>query len=525
MEKVDCLFVHTPKFNSYYKIIGEYISIMNIPVGLWAIADYLYQNNIKTKILHLGVEKINNKNFSLIEYLLQTKPEIVGIPLHWHHQSHSAIELAKKIKNFDSNIFIVLGGFTASLFDTEILQNFECVDAIVRGDAEIPMLKLCKLENFKNIPNLTYRDNNKIIQNEISYVAEDEMLNKLNFTNFELMENYISYINYVRTLGTWPKNFKKETITKNIFSEPKIFPIVTHRGCPVECSYCGGGKKSYEILCNRYKISRREVNNVIKSVIDVVKYGFEIVYFPHDPHPDSPEYFIEIFKKIAENNVNISGHFDSWRLPKEDFLIEFKNAFKGKYNQIHITPETANEDLRKKNKGFYFSNEELEKTLKILENLQISTGLHFVIGLPGETNSTICETVKFQKELIRKYKCINLLNTFKIQLDPASSAFLYPEKYRIIKKWNNFMDYYREHSKISNYTDLESGYYLQDFSKTYSDFNKIMQKIKCKFFCNNAESPYFAGISFPKFTGKLFCKLLGLWWRIKTFRIIKILII
>jgi radical SAM superfamily enzyme YgiQ (UPF0313 family) len=515
MEKIDFLFIHTPKFNSYYKIIGEYISIMNIPVGLWAIADYLNQNGIKTKILHLGIEKINNKNFSLKEYLSKTKPKIVGIPIHWHHQSYSAIEVAKEIKNFDNDIFIVLGGFTASLFSTEILQNFECINAIIRGEGEIPVLELCRFQDFKNIQNLVYRDSYKIIQNEISYIADDEMLSKLNFTNFELMENYNSYINYVRTLGTWPKNFKKETILKDIFSEPKIFPIVTHRGCPVECSYCGGGRESYEVICNRYKIARRDVNSVIKSIIDIAKYGFEIAYFPHDPHPNSPEYFIEIFKKIKENNINISGHFDSWRLPKEDFLLEFKNTFKGKYNQIHITPETANEELRRKNRGFYFSNEELIETLNILENLQIPVGLHFVIGLPGESIQTIYQTVNFQKQLSKKYKYITLLNTFKIQLDPGSSAFLHPEKYGIEKKWSSFMDFYNEHSKINNFTDLESGYFIPNFSKNYLDFNKKIQKIKCKFFCKNAESPYLAGISFPKFTGKIICKFVGLWWRLR----------
>ncbi len=97
-----------------------------------------------TEVLHLGVEWIEDRNFSILDYIQEKSPRIVAFDLHWHHQSFDVMEMAKKVKASSPSTFIVLGGYTASFFHEEIMKNFDAVDGIIRGEAEIPMLELAR---------------------------------------------------------------------------------------------------------------------------------------------------------------------------------------------------------------------------------------------------------------------------------------------------------------------------------------------------------------------------------------------
>ena len=78
---MDVLFVHCPKFKNYYRPIGEYTFINYMPMGLLALADLINREGYETEIVHLGVEWIENKAFSLIDYIAHNKPKIVASPI------------------------------------------------------------------------------------------------------------------------------------------------------------------------------------------------------------------------------------------------------------------------------------------------------------------------------------------------------------------------------------------------------------------------------------------------------------
>jgi len=111
------ILLHVPKFNNFYKPIGDFIWLNYMPMGLLALADNLNQNGFETEVVHLGVEWILNRNFHTVE-LLQNRPEIkaIGLSLHWHHQAFDVIEVARTIKSIRKDIFVFLGGDTASFF-------------------------------------------------------------------------------------------------------------------------------------------------------------------------------------------------------------------------------------------------------------------------------------------------------------------------------------------------------------------------------------------------------------------------
>jgi len=69
------------------------------------------------------------------------------------------------------------------------VKSFDAVDGIIRGEAEIPTQELAGTllqgkEDFFSIPNLTWRRKGRVLVNPLSYVASEQDLNGLTFTNF-----------------------------------------------------------------------------------------------------------------------------------------------------------------------------------------------------------------------------------------------------------------------------------------------------------------------------------------------------
>ena len=108
MEKVDCLFIHVPKLQNYYRPIGQFIWINFLPMGLLGLADLLQRNNISAEVVHLGVEFIEDPSFSVLDHIQKKNPRIVAFDLHWHHQSYDILEKARKVKETFPSVYLLL---------------------------------------------------------------------------------------------------------------------------------------------------------------------------------------------------------------------------------------------------------------------------------------------------------------------------------------------------------------------------------------------------------------------------------
>lgn len=536
--ELDCLLIYVPKLNNYYKLFGNYMFGMYMPMGLFAIADNVYQNGYKVRMLHLGIEKIENPDFFLKDYLKDAKPKVIGLALHWHFQSYDVIEIAREIKLNSPNTFIVLGGFTASYFYKEIMEEFNFVDGIIRGDGEHPFLKLTETivsrkHDFYNIPNLTWRDKNRIIANEIDYLAGSVEINKLNFTNLNLLENYKLYIKYARLSWRWIKGLSKKA---NLFNLDKrnIFPLCVSRGCFVNCSFCGGSQISQKILCKRTGVVFRSVDKVIESIEEAKAYGYDTVFIECSPTEGKDFfYFEELFRKIKSKKIIINCIAECMALPSENFIKLFKESFRNiSKSQISVSMDSSSEAIRKLNKGYYFSNEELIKNLSIIVNLKIPVDVYFSLGLPFDTVDILKASRDFQDLLRKNFGYAITIRTECLDLDPASPMYLDPEKYKIVKNWNHFMDYYYANSNTDNlFTNNISGYYQKDFfseSKFTSStkpeiFKNEFEKMVCNNFCRLTDHLCARfkkrGLRLPvkivSLLSNLICTLVNCFWKCK----------
>src|SRR5262249_23013661 len=68
---------------------------------------------------------------------------LVGISLKWFHHVARAVHLAKTLRGIDPEIRIALGGNTASFYWRGVV-GLDCVDDVVVGGGEGPLLALCR---------------------------------------------------------------------------------------------------------------------------------------------------------------------------------------------------------------------------------------------------------------------------------------------------------------------------------------------------------------------------------------------
>jgi len=519
MQKIDCLFINTPKMNSYYKPLGDFILDTYMPMGLLALADLLTKEGFSSEIIHLGVEWILNRSFSILSYPKNRKVKIMAIPLHWHHQSYDSIELAREIKKSCPKTYIVLGGYTASYFDEEILKRFSFIDGIIRGDGEIPILSLVKAvikkKNLSKVPNLTWRKRGRVIRNKLSYVATQKDLDRLSFTNFKLLKNYQTYIKYVGFLPFFVKNFSKEANFLMFSYRSPTFPLFIGRGCLANCTYCGGGREAQGYINGREEPIFRSQEKVLESIKEAKEYGYETVLMDFYPFLQSDDYYIRLFQLIRKERINIECLFGCFSLPSKEFAEEFHKTFPNRRSAIWLSPESGVEMVRKKIRGFFYTNGQIMEALENLNRLNVTTELYFTFGFPFEKAEDVLKTKKFAFHLKKRFKCVWAIRAYPLEMEPGSPWQRSPEKFGIASNRKGFIDFYKANSQKNPKVLNSLGYYIPGFFKegasNIKTFEKKMQELKCKHFCLIHPNARKSG---PPWLGRLMCRGMSLYQRL-----------
>jgi len=414
------------------------LSVMSMSMGLFALADVLNRNGFSSQIIHSGIEQIKGRNSAIEEYVRDNDILLIGFSLHWYLQSYDTLQMVDRIKSIRPGIKIVLGGFTASFFANEIMRNFGNVDFIIKGEGEIPLLWLVRAllrkdKAFSSIPNLVWRYGKEIIVNNTTYVADNTDLNSLNFTNFDLLKDFSIY---KRSGIDEVSHFSQE----GLLSIDKIFPICIGRGCPVSCSFCGGSKLSQKLINNREKIAFRSPEMVLESIKMACSAGYDGIYLDFDPWPKRV-YFKRLFRLIRKSRIDILMKFACWSLPTKDFIDDLEKTF-GERASLLISPVTGSDRLRKLNRGYFFTNKELISVLSLLKKKKIKAEVYFSYPLPFTRNKDIKEESRLINSLSVNFCDFHRIIRPVFSFDPASPMFICPDKYKIKKHINSFLEYY-----------------------------------------------------------------------------------
>lgn len=423
-------------------------NVFFMPMGFCALGGILKEKQFDVEIIHSDL--IDNELFSAIDY---KNVDAVGFDCHWANQSLSVIETAELLKRINPDIFVFLGGYTASLFSEEIVQDFPQVDAVLRGDGEVPIGELCEVlhkskvngkyekstlyELLGNVQNLVWKGpQGNVVKNGFTYIGTGEQIDKLDFAALDVLKDWEQY----KMLCKFWTRFDE------INSGPLFF-LCVGRGCQYACLFCGGNCEAQRRMNNRSCVAVRSIDSVIRTIKEAVARGFKTMYTCFE-YEGSENWYIELLERIKEEKLDINFVYGSWKLPSNKLIDAFSRCCSNVL--MEISPETGVEELRKINKDsrLYYSNSELEDCLDFVstkKNVRIQ--LYYGYFLVKDTEETITDTLKYIMKLSLKYSDFVEQEYFNFSTDPGSLIFFYPEKYDIemnVRKFSHYLDYIRE---------------------------------------------------------------------------------
>lgn len=418
---------------------ADKLSYVVMPVGTLALADLLLQNGFETRVVHTAIEQALNPDFHIREVLTKYNPEFVGIDLHWYVHAYDAIRLAQQVRDA-SSAQVVLGGYTASFFADEIISEFPCVNAVVRGDAEQPLLELLQhraAHDYSQIPNLVYQSNDGVKHSKVQYTATEETLNQLNFTNFPLLNHFEQYLKLALSVELGYSNLKKQA-----------YPCLG-RGCTGDCTYCGGGQNAHRALTGAEKPLFVTPDNVIQQLRAFTELQIDSIYMGFDPCMEARSYHQTLFSLIREEGLDLGCQFELWDLVSRDFIQDFRRTFNPLFSSFVHSIQSGSEEIRKLNMGFPYTDDMLFHWLDNLKAELMPVEIAFAAGLPGETSQHFDQTIRLAQRIREKYPMVLNMYCIPLTIEPNSPMFLAPAKYGVTLKFQRFRDYYDFFSNIA----------------------------------------------------------------------------
>jgi radical SAM superfamily enzyme YgiQ (UPF0313 family) len=166
--------------------------------------------------------------------------------------------------------------------------------------------------------------------------------------------------------------------------------IVTSRGCPAGCTYC------IKHVSYQYSARLRSPKLIMEELWYLKKLGIHNIHMYADLFTVSRDQVVELCERMIAEKINIKWTCNS----RVDYVDEEMLQLMGKAGNWLISwgIESGNEQILKHaRKGAY--PDKAERALKWARQAGIKNWGYFIIGLPGETEETIRQTIDFSKKL------------------------------------------------------------------------------------------------------------------------------
>lgn len=166
--------------------------------------------------------------------------------------------------------------------------------------------------------------------------------------------------------------------------------IVTSRGCPAGCTYC------IKHVSYQYSARLRSPKLIMDEMWQLKKLGINNIHMYADLFTVNREQVIELCQRMIEEKIDLHWTSNS----RVDYVDEEMLDLMGKAGCRLISwgIESGNEQILKHaRKGAY--PDKAERALRWAKKAGIMNWGYFIIGLPGETEETIRQTIDFAKKL------------------------------------------------------------------------------------------------------------------------------
>lgn len=344
------------------------------PIVLDALAGYDAPTVALDGLYHCGMTEEE-----IVADVLRHDPDLIGLTCAYTVQFPTTRSLARAIKRA-TDTPIVIGGAHASALPDETLAE-DCFDFVAIGEGEVPLVGLCShLErgtSLEGVSGIAYRDSARL-----ATINDKKPLANVNTVPVP-----------ARHLFDMSKYIYSEYSHNGSTMRMPYATMISSRGCPLRCSFC-----SVHTIWGRNNRTRgpKETVDEIEHLVDT--YGVKEIHFEDDMLIMDRKRMIAICNEIVNRKLDIT-----WTTPNgvyvnalnEELLVAMKAS--GCY-QLALAVESGSRSvLRLMNKNVRL--EYAREIISIMRKLEMGVYFFFIIGMPGETEKDIIQTVEYAKEL------------------------------------------------------------------------------------------------------------------------------
>jgi len=258
------------------------------PIGLTYVAGSVKNMpGVEVRIVDAMSEGLNAEE--AIERILHLSPDVVGVSV-MSMSIQRGLKLIRGVKKNRPRVLTIAGGYHATAFDNLLLGEIPELDMVLRGEAEgsFPMLcqRLLRNEEIAGVPGLSYRANGTIVRGEPQYIMDLDSVPTADRGALEFK-------------GYW-HNFAGGLLPVL----PQVGAIISSRGCPHLCTFCS------KLTPGSRKYRMRSAENVFREVQELVKAGYEAIFFTDENFTHDGNRIRKICKMMRAHNLKVRFLFE-----------------------------------------------------------------------------------------------------------------------------------------------------------------------------------------------------------------------
>ncbi len=352
-------------------VVTENINMPVLPLGMACIAASVENAGHDVRQISLTASQAQSE----LEALLgEFQPDAIGVSLRNVDDQKmentqfllGAVKEAISVCRRLSTAPIILGGAGYSIFPRSALAYLEA-DMGVQGEGEAAFVRLLECVDQgiepKGIPGLFLP--------EIGFQPAAATLDNLDTFPLPLPNRYLQM----------PTADEKQKI---------MVPFQTGRGCPMKCNYCSTSIIEGEIQ-RHYSVDR-----VVKTLSKYVESGFDHFFFVDNTFNLPGKHAVMICDRIIAEGLNISWQCILYPWQVENELVE--KMAKAGCTGVSLGFESGSEKILSiMNKRY--RPEEVSRIAEMLKRNDIHQMGFLLLGGPGETKTTVEESLAFADSL------------------------------------------------------------------------------------------------------------------------------
>jgi len=349
-----------------------------IPLGLASLAAVARAAGYSVQVVDAWAEGLSSQAAFEKRLAGLAAPKVVGVTVLTPNLA-GAKEAAIAAKKIFTNALLVIGGAHVSAVLEEALREFSEADLGVYGEGEetikaILASFLVSGERPQKLAGTIWRNSDQIIKATPRETIKDLDILPRPARDLFNLDLYQPHPPYGRR--------------KTYFNE------ITSRGCPFKCSYC-----AKSVFGNSYRaLSPVRVVEDIKDL--VAKYQVREIHFYDDDLTLNRNRAVEIMELLIAAKLDLI-----WSCTTRCDLVDvelLKLMKQAGCWMISFGVESGSDVLRETvNKGV--TRKQIEQAFYDTKRAKIKTTAYFMIGLPGETEETVKETIEFADKLDPHY--------------------------------------------------------------------------------------------------------------------------